>query len=1278
MEGGAVSLREAITNVQLLEELPVVDDQPVIEGFSLTLDYRVNFDTNFEDRNAYVTGCSKYIEEATRHGEFNQMLEEGFIHAGNLYTWRCCSRAVPMAKSNDQPNRGEINDTVVHVLHPEVEKLYGFMFFTTNAIAKFCDEIGRLCHPEKRKDFISEAYLMILGKFMNMFAVLDELKNMKASIKNDFSTYRRAVQSNHNSMMQPDIHQMNNLSLFLATQNKIKEDLRAQIQKISGYEELLADVVNICAHFYENKFYLSPDEKHMYVKVIAFSLYLMDSGVANVVKLDQKKRISISRLDKIFKSVEVVPLFGDMQIQPFSFVRRSGFYDASKWSLSNSEAEVCHVNIVERVKVIRSHHDEYVAHLARIKNENSVYDKEGPRSDPENKEITTLTLSGIQLLCSWTSDVVETISWKLLHPTDPRTNQACPDTAENYERATRYNYSSAEKSALIEIIAMIKGVQTLIGRMEAEFSMSIRRHIYSELQDFVQLTLLDPLFKADKGKKDVLKGILTSIFETCVDDFSGQFSNRTSDVNSLKSKKKKKSDASSVTDVRAVRRAVSPSSTQLYMARTMLESLISDRGGKKNHRKDLDQKHVDKMMTFLRISYHWPALLHLAQSLENCCDLSQLWFREFYLEMTMGARIQFPIEMSIPWILTDHILTTQEPALIECILYQLDLYNDAVNYCLKKFKKKFLYDECEAEVNLCFDQFIFKLSDAVYTYYKQMAACMLLDKAFKSECQRIGINIRTPPATRYEVLLKQRHFQLLGRQIDLNKLVSQRVNVAIQRSLDAAISKFEAEGLHFIINLDQLIEVNRLCHRLLSEHLGALADFESLLVEANHQVFTDNGRITLHTYMEVSHDLVPNFCFNMTTRRFVRSSHMLKKPHHREKAPIVNATYEFGSRSLNAAFSNLCLMYSKFIGPPHLQVLARMLGYQGISALLEELLIMVQSSIDSLKEHVRVLFNLVPKVCKLQRHDYGSEAILQYYLAQLKDVIGYQHLKKEFCQILREIGNILLFTMQLELALAKEETGDLLAAATYTNVIPKPHAKNLEEQEHKLRCLEEKYSRIQIGAVIQNIGTEKQAKLARENTLLTTERLCVGLNIFEMFLSKVKDILLSDTIWKGTFPPNGVMWVDECVEFHRIWSAVQFIFCMPQVLTPAQGGLPLIEEIFGDGLHFAGCALVRLLGQWRRFEVFDFTYHLLRVHRTHPPKPAVVKGKDGKNQVQQSQLSLQQMIERIRRIQLINNQFFAIIGNYTQQIEEQEEAMMSREFQPPIHPNYRPTTQIQD
>lgn len=57
-------------------------------------------------------------------------------------------------------------------------------------------------------------------------------------------------------------------------------------------------------------------------------------------------------------------------------------------------------------------------------------------------------------------------------------------------------------------------------------------------------------------------------------------------------------------------------------------------------------------------------LLHL-ETLQQCCDLSQLWFREFFLELTMGRRIQFPIEMSMPWILTDHILETKEASMME-------------------------------------------------------------------------------------------------------------------------------------------------------------------------------------------------------------------------------------------------------------------------------------------------------------------------------------------------------------------------------------------------------------------------------------------------------------------------------------------------------------------------------------------------------------------------------------------------------------------------------------
>lgn len=112
----------------------------------------------------------------------------------------------------------EIYEKTVEVLEPEVTKLMKFMYFQVNlspkqskfsckktghsfiffamslqrkAIERFCSEVKRLCHAERRKDFVSEAYLLTLGKFINMFAVLDELKNMKCSVKNDHSAYKR-------------------------------------------------------------------------------------------------------------------------------------------------------------------------------------------------------------------------------------------------------------------------------------------------------------------------------------------------------------------------------------------------------------------------------------------------------------------------------------------------------------------------------------------------------------------------------------------------------------------------------------------------------------------------------------------------------------------------------------------------------------------------------------------------------------------------------------------------------------------------------------------------------------------------------------------------------------------------------------------------------------------------------------------------------------------------------------------------------------------------------
>lgn len=145
---------------------------------------------------------------------------------------------------------------------------------------------------------------------------------------------------------------------------------------------------------------------------------------------------------------------------------------------------------------IREDHIRFISELARYSNSEVVTGSglDSQKSDEEYRELFDLALRGLQLLSKWSTHVMEVVcgssrlvdldvkflfpliiffllfsgvwqySWKLVHPTDKFCNKDCPGTAEEYERATRYNYTSEEKFALVEVIAMIKGLQVRVER----------------------------------------------------------------------------------------------------------------------------------------------------------------------------------------------------------------------------------------------------------------------------------------------------------------------------------------------------------------------------------------------------------------------------------------------------------------------------------------------------------------------------------------------------------------------------------------------------------------------------------------------------------------------------------------------------------------------------------------------------------------------------------------------------------------------------------------------
>lgn len=140
--------------------------------------------------------------------------------------------------------------------------------------------------------------------------------------------------------------------------------------------------------------------------------------------------------------------------------------------------------------------------------------------------------------------------------------------------------------------------------------------------------------------------------------------------------------------------------------------------------------------------------------------------------------------------------------------------------------------------------------------------------------------------------------------------------------------------------------------------------------------------------------------------------------------------------------------------------MCKLLGYQGIAVVMEELLKIVKSLIQgTLLQFTKTLMEAMPKICKLPRYDYGSPGIksniksknqffiicivgvLGYYHAQLNDIVQYPDAKTELFHNYREFGNTILFCLLMEQALSQEEVCDLLHAAPFQNILPRPYCK---------------------------------------------------------------------------------------------------------------------------------------------------------------------------------------------------------------------------------------------
>ena len=84
-----------------------------------------------------------------------------------------------------------------------------------------------------------------------------------------------------------------------------------------------------------------------------------------------KSGVTVLTFDNKLSAQELmfVPLYGDMQIAPFQYIKKTPNFDPSKWPCCESNSASPQSNMMPSLGAIRDDHMQYISQLARLNNE---------------------------------------------------------------------------------------------------------------------------------------------------------------------------------------------------------------------------------------------------------------------------------------------------------------------------------------------------------------------------------------------------------------------------------------------------------------------------------------------------------------------------------------------------------------------------------------------------------------------------------------------------------------------------------------------------------------------------------------------------------------------------------------------------------------------------------------------------------------------------------------------------------------------------------------------
>ncbi|XP_022988011.1 protein PIR isoform X3 [Cucurbita maxima] len=1034
--------------------------------------------------------------------------------------------------------------------------------------------------------------------------------------------------------------------IFLSTRWAILLNLHVEMFRVNNVEDILQILIVFAVESLELDFALLYPERHVLLRILPVLVVLATSSEKDSESL--YKRVKINRLINIFKSDPVIPAFPDLHLSPAAILKELSIYFQkfaaqarlltlpAPHELPPREAQEYqrHYLIINHIGAIRAEHDDFTIRFASSMNQLLLL-KSTENPDIEwckdvKGNMYDMVVEGFQLLSRWTARIWEQCAWKFSRPCKDVISLESHETSSfsDYEKVVRHNYSAEERKALVELVSYIKSIGSMMQQCDTLVADALWETIHAEVQDFVQNTLATMLRTTFRKKKEISR--ILSDMRTLSADWMANRSKSESEAQSMQRGEESKVNF-------FFPRPVAPTATQVHCLQFLIYEVVSGGNLRKpgglfgNSASEIPINDLKQLETFF---YKLSFFLHIfdyTATVATLTDLGFLWFREFYLETSRV--IQFPIECSLPWMLVDYVLESQNAGLIESALFPLDIYNDSAQHALVTLKQRFLYDEIEAEVDHCFDIFVSKLCDSIFTHYKSWAAREMLDSSFLFAIDN-GEKYSVQPI-RFNALLKITRVKLLGRTIDLRSLVAQRMNKIFRENLEFLFDRFESQDLCAILELEKLMDVLKVTHELLSKDL--LIDSFSLMLnemQENLSLVSFSSRLASQIWSEMQNDFLPNFILCNTTQRFVRLSKVPSVPVQKPSVPHAKPNFYFGTQDLNSAHQSFARLHSGFFGMTHMFSIARLLGSRSLPWLIRALLDHISNKIAVLEPMISGLQEALPRSIGLLPFDGGVAGCMR----SINENLNWEaksELRLEVLHGIKEIGSVLYLISLLDIVLRELDITHFMQTAPWLGIIPGVDGQIFHSQDGESPIVS--LFKSATSAAVSNPGNPNgmsyytMSKQAEAADLLYRSNLNTGsvLEYALAFTSAALDKYCSK--WSAA-PKTGFVDITTSKDFYRIYSGLQIGYLEESAQSPSNN-----HELLGDSVAWGGCTIVYLLGQQLQFELFDFSYQVLNIS----------EAEDGTFvQTQKNSQYMQgweSLIEAMKKARRLNNHVFSML-----------------------------------